>query len=186
MPDLDISVVHRADGSGTTSIFTSYLAAVSPEWKAGPGAGTTVNWNGVGTGEPQNAGVAGGISKNKGSIGYIELTYVLESPGKIQFGAVKNKEGKFILATPKAVSAAAAGFIAKEDVPEDLRYNLVDAPGDDSYPISGTTWAVLYQNQPAATGQLLVDFLTWAVHDGQKEAEPMHYAAAAGIAGQAH
>ena len=149
---------------------------MSDAWKADRGAGNTIDWKGVGTGENQTAGVAGAISKNKGSIGYIELTYALQNKDKIKFGAVKNKEGKYILADPKSVSAAADGFLGQKDFPTDLRYDLVDAPGADSYPISGTTWAVLYAGQSGDTGKGVVDFLTWVVHDGQKFAAEMNYA----------
>jgi phosphate ABC transporter phosphate-binding protein len=175
LPDTDISVVHRADSSGSTNIFTSYLSKVSPEWKDSRGAGNTVDWKGVGAGEPQTAGVAGAVSKAKGAIGYIELTYALQNKDKIKYGLVKNKEGKFILASPKSVSAAADAVFSSKDVPEDLRFSLVDAPGADSYPISGATWAVLYANS-RDNGKRVAEFLGWCVHDGQKYAEPMSYA----------
>jgi phosphate transport system substrate-binding protein len=174
LPDQDISVVHRSDGSGSTNIFTSYLSHVSPEWKKERTSGTTIDWKNIGTGENGTAGVAGSVSKNKGAIGYIELTYALQN--KVKFGAVKNKDGDYVLADPKSVSKAAEGFLKDKEFPADLRFNLVDAPGAGAYPISGTTWAVLYVNQKAGTGAAVADFLTWVVHDGQKYCEDMSYA----------
>ncbi len=176
LPDMDITPFHRKDGSGTTSIFTTYLSKTSPEWKDSRGAGNTVDWMGVGVAEPQNAGVARAVTKTKGGIGYVELTYALQNKGNVRFGAVRNREGKFLLASPKSVSAAADGVLSAKDAPEDLRFNLVDAPGADSYPISGTTWAVFYAKQPGDRGKNLAEFLGWVVHDGQKYAEPMGYA----------
>jgi phosphate transport system substrate-binding protein len=174
LPDQAISVVHRTEGSGSTFIFTEYLSKVSPGWKDKVGAGTTVKWP-VGTGEPGNPGVAGNIGNNPGSIGYIELYYALLKKDEIKFGAVKNRAGKFVLADLKKVSKAAEASL--KDIPEDLRFSLTDAPGEESYPISGTTWAVLFTNQQPETGKALVDFLTWVTHDGQKYTEAMNYAA---------
>jgi phosphate transport system substrate-binding protein len=172
LPDLKISVVHRAEGSGTTAIFTEFLSKSSPKWKEKVGSNTTVTWP-VGSGEQGNPRVADNIGRTAGAIGYVELIYVLQKKD-IKYGAVKNKAGKFIRADLKSVSAAAASL---KDIPADLRFTIVDAPGDDSYPISGTTWAVLYQNQQGDTGRELVKFFKWVVHDGQKYSEQMQYAA---------
>ena len=127
LPDLPIAVVHRADGSGSTFIFSSYLTFTNDGWKGERGASTTIDWKGVGTGENGTAGVAGAISKSEGAIGYVELTYALQN--KVQYGAVKNKEGEFILGSTKSVTAAAEGFLQAKKMREDLRYNLADAPG---------------------------------------------------------
>jgi len=177
LPDLNIAVVHRTEGSGSTFLFTSYLQKVSGSWQqSGVGAGTTVKWK-TGTGEQGNPGVAGFLSQTEGSIGYLELYYALLKKGEIQFGAVQNREGKFIQADLKSVTEAAANSL-KDDkrIREDLFIDLLDAPGTGSYPISGTTWAVLFAAQEPQRGKLLVDFLTWTIHEGQKYNESMHYA----------
>jgi phosphate transport system substrate-binding protein len=172
LPDLKISVVHRAEGSGTTAIFTEFLSTVSPKWKEKIGSNTTVKWP-VGSGEKGNPAVADNIGRSPGSIGYVELLYALQKKD-IKYGAVQNKAGKFILADLPSVRAAAASL---KEVPEDLSISLVkNYDGADAYPICGTTWAVLYQNQSGDAGHELVKFLTWVVHDGQKYAEQMYYA----------
>ncbi|HEY7313521.1 MAG TPA: phosphate ABC transporter substrate-binding protein PstS [Gemmataceae bacterium] len=172
LPDLKISVVHRAEGSGTTAIFTEYLCSVSSKWKSDVGTNTTVDWP-VGSGEKGNPAVADNVGRNAGSIGYVELLYALQKKN-IQFGAVRNRAGKFIRADLKSVRAAAGSL---KQYPDDLCFSIVkDYEGEDAYPICGTTWAVLYQNQSGDTGRELVKFLTWIVHDGQKYAERMHYA----------
>jgi phosphate ABC transporter phosphate-binding protein len=170
LPDQDIAIIHRSDGSGTSYIWTDYLAKVSPDWKSKVGVGTSVNWP-AGEGQKGNEGVAGQVRRLPGSIGYIELSYAMQN--KIQFGAVQNQEGAFITASLESVTAAADGAMAQ--IPDDLRYSITNAPGKASYPISGTTWAIVYVNQPAAKGKLVVDFLRWATHDGQQYANALHY-----------
>lgn len=174
LPDLPIAVVHRGDGSGSTFTFSSYLSMTNEAWKKERGAGTTIDWKGVGTGADGSLGVPGAISQSEGSIGYIELTYALYN--KVQYGAVKNKEGEFVLGGAKSVTAAADGILQTMKIDPDLRYNLVDAPGKGSYPIASTTWAVLYVNQKSPAGKNVAAFLKWAVTDGQKYCEDMHYA----------
>jgi phosphate transport system substrate-binding protein len=174
LPDLPIALVHRADASGSTFIISSYLTLTNDAWKSERGASTTIDWKGVGTGENGTAGVAGSISKSEGAIGYVELTYALNN--KVQFGAVKNKEGEFVLPSSKSVTAAADGFLKAKDIKDDLRYNLANASGKGAFPISGTTWAVLYVNQKGPAGKEVADFLKWVVTDGQKMCEDMHYA----------
>jgi phosphate transport system substrate-binding protein len=171
--DLEISTVHRSDSSGTTSIFTDYLSKVSTEWKAGPKSGTTVNWPG-GVGQPGNPGVAGHISKTPGSIGYLELIYALRQKDKIKYGSVKNQAGKYVTGSLETVTKAADASLSS--IPDDLRYSITNAPGEESYPISGTVWAVLYVDQPAGKGQQVVDFLRWVTHEGQAYAKDLHYA----------
>jgi phosphate transport system substrate-binding protein len=171
LPSKEIAVCRRSDGSGSTNIFTDYLSKVSEEFKKEIGTGTTVTWK-VGTGENGTSGVAGFVKKTPNSIGYIELTYALQN--KIAFGAVKNQAGKFVRADLKSVSEAAARSLEK--VPADLRFSITDAPGDGSYPISGTTWAVVFAKQAPETGKQLADFFTWVIHDGQKLAEGLDYA----------
>jgi phosphate transport system substrate-binding protein len=159
LPDLEIVPIHRADGSGTTFIFTDYLSKVSPEWAKGPGKGQEVKWAG-GQGAIKNPGVAGMITRTAGSIGYVELIYALSENKK--FGAVQNKAGEFLEGSLEGVTAAAREALS--EIPEDLRFSLTDAPGKDTYPISGTTWAVFYVKQPnpdkAAALEHLFSWLT--------------------------
>jgi phosphate ABC transporter phosphate-binding protein len=177
LPNLDIAVVYRTEGSGTTFIFTRYLQKVSTAWqKSGVGQGTTVRWK-AGTGEQGNPGVAGFLGHTEGSIGYVELYYALLKKDEIQFGAVQNHDGHFLRADLKGVTEAAENALKDaRRVGDDLNLDLLDAPGAESYPISGTTWAVLYADQEPQRGKMLFDFLTWAVHDGQKYNESMNYA----------
>jgi phosphate ABC transporter phosphate-binding protein len=173
LPDLDISVVHRTEGSGSTLIFTEYLSKVSPQWKEQVGANTSVKWP-AGIGEQGNPGVAGFLGHTPGSIGYLELYYALLKAKDVQFGAVENKAGQFIHADFASVQKAAENSL--KNIPGDLRFSLTDAGGAGSYPIAGATWAVLYLDPNDPNGNDLVDFLLWATHDGQKYNERMHYA----------
>ncbi len=175
-PDADlpselIHVVHRDDASGTTYIWTDYLSKVSPEWKQQAGVGTSIDWP-AGEGAAGNDGVSAKIKETPNSLGYLPLNYALK--GDIAFALMKNKEGAAVQASLESVTAAADHALT--DIPEDLRYSLTDAPGKDSYPISGSTWAVVFVKQAAGRGQPLVDFLRWATHDGQADAEELHYA----------
>jgi phosphate transport system substrate-binding protein len=173
LPDKEIAVVHRSDSSGSTSIFTEFLSKHSQAWRSKVGSGTTVKWP-TGAGENQTAGVAGAITKSEGSIGYVELFYALQN--KIPFGALKNSEGNFVTASLESVSAAGAALVEAKKVRPDLRYSLVDAPGPKSYPLSGTTWAVLYVNQGADQAKALKGFLSWVLTKGQDYARSMDYA----------
>ena len=173
LPDLAITVVHRSDGSGTTSIFTSYLAAVSPSWKSTVGAGKSVSWP-VGVGGKGNDGVAGMISQTKGSIGYIELVYAVQS--SMPFASLKNASGTFV--TPSLASSAAAAAV---NLPDDLRVMIVNSPGKDAYPISAFTWILVYKEQnyvgrTLAQAQALKKLLTWMLADGQSINEGLSYA----------
>ena len=116
--------------------------------------------------------MAGAVRRSSGSIGYVELIYALQNG--VKFGSVQNKEGNFVLASLQSVTAAADGSLA--DIPEDLRYSLANAPGKDSYPISGTSWAIAYVKNPDGKGKRIRDFLHWCTHDGQQFVETMHYA----------
>ena len=176
LPNLAIAVVHRADGSGSTFIFSSYLTATSDAWKKERGASTTIDWKGVGTGENGTAAVAGAVSKSEGAIGYVELTYALQQKGKVLYGKAKNSEGEFVLASTDSVTRAADNFVAANKVDADLRYNLANAPGKGSYPISGTTWAFMYVNQKGGSAKGLKDFFTWILADGQKDCAALGYA----------
>jgi len=172
LPAEDIVVVHRADGSGTTYIWTDYLSGVSDEWKTKVGKGTSVNWP-VGLGGKGNEGVTGSIKNTPNSIGYVELIYA--ETNKIPYGNVKNAEGVFVKASLTAVSAAAAGK-AKE-MPDDFRVSIVNAPGKSSYPISSFTWLLIPEKFSDATKRdAIKGFLKWALADGQNYAENLSYA----------
>ncbi len=161
LPDADITVVHRSDGSGTTYIFTDYLSSVSPEWKQRVGNGTSVNWP-TGIGGKGNEGVTGVVKQTPGAIGYVELIYAEQN--KLPYGAVRNKAGRFVKATLDSVSAAAAGAAAT--APDDLRMSIVNADGEQSYPISGFTWLLVYDKMTdPLKAQALTGFLWWALHD---------------------
>ena len=170
LPNQNINVVHRSDGSGTTYIWTDYLSKVSPEWKAGPGKGTSVKWP-VGIGGKGNEGVAGTIRVVDGAIGYVELIYALQN--KISFGSVKNPAGNFVKANLENTSAAANGV----KIPDDYRVSITNSPNKDAYPIASFTWLLIPQ-PPLDTnkGKILKDFLSWMIDDGQKLAPSLDYA----------
>lgn len=173
MPNADIVVAHRSDGSGTTDIFTNYLTTVNNEWRAKVGRGKSVNWP-VGIGGKGNEGVAGVVKQTPGAIGYVELAYANQN--KMKTAALRNREGNFVSPTLEATSAAAAG-VAKS-MPADFRVSLVDAPGKESWPISGLTWILVYKDQKdEARGKAIVQFLKWAIRDGQKMEAALDYAA---------
>jgi phosphate transport system substrate-binding protein len=172
LPSKPIASVHRSDGSGTTKIFVEYLSAVSPAWKSGPGAGTSVNWP-SGLGAKGNEGVSAQVSSTPNAIGYVELAYATQN--KLSYAAIKNQAGKFVLPSIESTTAAGAGAAAK--MPDDLRITIVNAEGEGSYPIAGFTYVLLYKEQKdAAKGKALVDFLKWAAHDGQRLTNDLHYA----------
>ena len=172
LPNADIVVAHRSDGSGTTNIFTSYLSAVSPAWKAKVGHGTSVNWP-VGLGGKGNEGVSGVVKQTPAGIGYVELAYAKQN--HMTYALLRNRGGHFVAPTLEATSAAAAG--AAKTMPADYRVSIVDAPGKDSYPIAGFTWLLVYKNQKdEAKGKALVQFLKWAITDGQKMEAELDYA----------
>jgi phosphate transport system substrate-binding protein len=172
LPDKDIAVCYRSDGSGTTYTFVEYLADISPEFKEKVGVGTSVKFP-VGNGAPRNDGVANLVKTTDGAIGYIELIFALGN--NIPAALIKNKEGNFVKGDLDSVTAAAAGALTK--IPDDLRFSLVNAPGKDSYPISGVNWAISYTKVPANKRQAIVDFLTWVTHDGQQYCKDLHYSA---------
>jgi phosphate transport system substrate-binding protein len=174
LPAQDILVVHRSDGSGTTYIFTDYLSTAVPSWKASVGKGKDVKWP-VGLGAKGNEGVSGQVKQTPGSIGYVELAYAKQN--SLPIAAIRNKSGQFVAASVEAVTAAAAGAAKALPANTDYRISIVDAPGDGSYPISSFTWILVYQNQrDPVKGKKLVDFLNWALTDGEKEAVTLDYA----------
>ncbi len=172
LPHVAITVVHRSDGSGTTGIFSHYLAAVSPDWSTKVGSGNTLNWP-TGVGASGNAGVASAVKNTAGSIGYNELAYVLTNT--IQYAQVQNMNGDFVAPSLDSTKTAAANFT---DIPADLRFYIVNAPGAGSYPISGYSWVIVYQKQnDADKGQALANTLWWMTHDGQQYAAALSYVA---------
>jgi phosphate transport system substrate-binding protein len=174
LPGSDIVVVHRSDGSGTSYIFTDYLATVSPAWASGPGKAQAINWP-VGLGGKGSEGVTGQVKQTPGAIGYVELSYAKEN--KLPVALMKNAAGQWIAPTIDGVTEAAAGASAKLPATTDFRISIVNAPGRAAYPISSFTWVLLYQNPAdAKKGKQLVDFLRWAIHDGEKEAPSLDYA----------
>ena len=171
LPDRDIIVVHRSDGSGTTYIWTDYLSKVSPEWQSAVGKGTSVKWP-MGLGGKGNEGVAGSIRQLQGSIGYVELIYAVQN--NITYGSVKNAAGNFVKASLESVTAAAA---SAPKMPADFRVSITNAPGKDAYPISSFTWLLIpAQSKDAAHGKILADFLNWMVTDGQRMTAALSYA----------
>ena len=171
LPHQSITVIHRADGSGTTGIFTTYLSQVSPTWKTKVGAAVSVNWP-VGIGYQGNGGVADGVQATNGSIGYVELSYALSL--HLPYAALQNAAGTFLLPSIAGAQADAADF---HTIPADLRFFIVNARGAAAYPLSGYSWVIVYQRQSnAQTGQTLAQLLWWMIHDGQRYAAPLNYA----------
>jgi phosphate transport system substrate-binding protein len=172
LPNSDILVVHRSDGSGTTYIFSDYLSAVSPSWSRTLGKGKEIKWP-VGLGAKGNEGVAGQVKQIPGSIGYVELAYARQNA--LAFANLKNAAGRYVTPSIASVTAAAAG--AKLPKNTDYRVSIVNAAGKQSYPISSMTWILVYQNQPDAVKRAkLVNFLRWAYKDGEKAAASLDYA----------
>ncbi len=172
LPDREIVVVRRSDGSGTTNIFTDYLSVVSADWKETVGRGTSVQWP-TGLGAKGSEGLSRQVQATAGSIGYVELSYALLN--KLQYGMIKNKSGVYVAPSIDSITAAAAG--AAPETPADLRVSIVDPPGNQAYPIAGYTYILVYREQnDAVKGQALARFLWWAVHDGEKMAAEMSYA----------
>jgi phosphate transport system substrate-binding protein len=171
LPSLPVAVVHRSDGSGTSFIFTSYLSAVSRAWAVRVGAGKSVDWP-AGIGGKGNEGVAGMVSQTPGGVGYVELSYATQN--RIPYASVRNRTGKFVEPTLASTTAAAAGF--EKAMQKNLTVLIVNAPGDSAYPIAGFTYLMVYRNQQsAARGRAVAEFLWWAIHDGQKHAPGLRY-----------
>jgi len=172
LPGSEITVVHRSDGSGTSYIWVDYLSKVSPEWKTKVGVATSVNWP-AGVGGKGNEGVAGLVRQTPASIGYVELIYALQN--KIDYGTVKNLDGNFVRASLESVTAAAAATEGK--MPADFRVSITNAPGKDAYPIASFTWILLPESpKDKAKGKMMVEFMRWALADGQKHAAGLGYA----------
>jgi len=180
LPGDDIVVVHRSDGSGTTFVWTDYLSSASPAWKEYFGKGKSVQWP-VGIGAPGNEGVANAIKGTPNTIGYIELSYALTT--NTPFAFIQNKEGAFVEATLASTKAAVQSYVASLPKGDGVWTNvsLINAPGADSYPIASFSYLLLYKelstdpNLDQAKAKALVDFISWAITDGQKTAEGLDY-----------
>ncbi len=170
LPDKEIVVVHRSDGSGTTFIFTDYLSKVSAEWKQKVGNNTSVNWP-AGIGGKGNEGVSGQVKQTPGALGYVELIYAIQN--KMPYADVKNAAGQFVKPTLESVTAA----LGTANIPDDFRFSMTNAPGSNAYPIAGATWLLVYeQPKDPAKGKKLVEFLKWALTTGEGMAKDLNYA----------
>lgn len=168
LPDTDIVVVHRSDGSGTTYIFTDYLSKVSQDWANGPKKGTSINWP-VGLGGKGNEGVSGTVKQTEGSIGYVELIYALSN--QMPYGTVQNSSGNFVKASLASVTSAAA---SSKEMPDDFRVSITNAPGKDAYPISSFTWLLVPAEwSDAGKEKAFVGFLNWMVGTGKDQGQTM-------------
>ncbi len=167
LPDMEITPVYRTDGSGTSFIFTNYLAGQSSEFKDGIGAGKTVQWP-VGQGGKGNQGVTAVVQTTPGALGYIELAYAIQN--KLPFALVQNRDGKFIKASPQTVTAAGEGALAS--MTSSLAVNIWNQPGENTYPISAFTYVIVYKDlgylKDQQKAEALVDFLSWATTEGEK------------------
>src|SRR6266705_6281588 len=174
LPDADIVVVHRSDGSGTTFIWTDYLSKVSPEWEQKVGRGPSVNWP-VGLGGKGNEGVTATVKQTPGAIGYVELGYAIAN--QLPAGSVRNKAGKFVAASLESITAAAAGAMKQMAANTDFRVSITNPDGEAAYPVASFTWFLLHkQYDDVAKASALVKFVWWAETQGQSRAAPLGYA----------
>lgn len=171
LPETPIIVVHRADGSGTSAVFTDYLSKISPDWKAKVGTGTSVSWP-TGVGGKGNEGVTGFVKQSAGAIGYVELAYAEQN--KLAVALLQNSSGQFIKPSPESVTEAANG--ALKTIPADFRVSITNSPGKKAYPISSFTYLLFYEKMPAPISERMKKFLEWALKDGQKFAPGLSYA----------
>jgi phosphate transport system substrate-binding protein len=173
LPNTDIVVIHRSEGSGTSFIWTDFLAKVSDDWKNKVGkAAASVNWP-VGLGGKGNEGVTGLVKQTPNAIGYIELIYAVQN--NIPYGKVQNAAGKFVKADLAGVTAAAAADA--KNIPDDFRVSITNAAGPTVYPIASFTWLLIpAQIQDAAKRDAIKDFLKWMLTDGQNYNEGLSYA----------
>jgi phosphate transport system substrate-binding protein len=173
LPATAVLVAHRSDGSGTTNIFTTYLAKVSPDWSTKVGKGSAVNWP-TGIGGKGSEGVSGTVKGSEGAIGYVEMSYAIQN--KIPFARVQNKAGNFITPTIASVTAA-----ANVQIPPDSKVSLTNTDASDGYPISGFSWVIIYKEQNYNGRSLdratkLLKLLSWMIHDGQQYSAALNYA----------
>ena len=171
LPDSKITVVHRSDGSGTTFNFTNYLSKVSPEWKSTVGEGTAVSWP-AGIGGKGNEGVAAYVRQVRNSIGYVEYAYALKN--KIDNAVLKNAAGKIVKPGNESFQAAAA--TADWSHAKDFNLIMTNAPGEAAWPITATTWVIMYkQPKNAARSKVVFEFFKWSLENGQAQAESLDY-----------
>ncbi len=171
LPDSAIAVASRSDGSGTNYVFTDYLAKVSADFKTKVGVGKSVKWP-VGLGGKGNEGVTGLLKATPGAVGYLELAYAIQNP-QLNIAAIQNADGLFVKPSIEATSAAATGVT----LPDDFRVSITNAPGKTAYPIASFTYLLVYKDQPnKEKGPAVIDFLKWAVTDGEKFAPALYYA----------
>ena len=175
LPATDIVPVYRADGSGTTYVFTDYLSKANADWKSTVGTNKQPSWvKGVGKSAPRNDGVMGEVKQTANSIGYVELTFA--KTNKLPVALIKNSAGNFVEANDETVAAAASETAAQ--TPDDLRVEITNAAGANAYPIASYTYVLIYKDQKdAGKGKAMTDFLWWATHDGQKFAKDLYYTA---------
>ncbi len=174
LPDQDIVVAHRSDGSGTTYIWTDYLSKVSSDWSQRVGKGTSVNWP-VGLGGQGNPGVANIVKQTPGAIGYVELIYAIQN--HIGYGLVRNAAGNYVEASLATTTNAAAGAVAHLDPNTDFRISITNAEGAQTYPISSFTWLLVPKTMTDLTkARALLEFVWWALHDGEKYTTDLAYA----------
>ncbi len=171
LPDMDITVVHRSDGSGTTFNWVNYLSKVSPEWKSKVGEGTSVSWP-TGVGGKGNEGVAAYVDRIKGAVGYVEYAYVLQN--KMRYGLMQNRAGQFV--KPDVPSFQAAAASADWSKTQDFYLVLTDAPGAEAFPVTAATFILMYkQPKDPAGSKTALAFFKWCLENGQKEAEDLDY-----------
>lgn len=174
LPNRDIIVVHRSDGSGTTFIFTDYLSSVSKAWASGPGKGKDVQWP-TGLGGKGNEGVSGQVKQTPATIGYVELAYAKQN--HLPTAQLRNAAGNFVEPSVESATAAAAGALQKLPPASDFRVSIVNAPGAQAYPISSFTWLLIYKNPTdPEKAKKLNAFLKWALTDGEGSAATLDYA----------
>ena len=174
LPNTDILIVHRAEASGTTFVFSDYLSHVSPAWKSNPGTGKELQWP-VGLGAKGSDGVTAQIRATPGAVGYVELAYVKQN--NLSAALVRNANGQYVAPSAGAATAAADAAAGQFPANSDYRVSIVDSPGATTYPITSFTWLLVYRQQhDAAKGKKLADFIRWALTDGQRDAEALDYA----------
>ncbi len=174
LPDEDILVVHRSDGSGTTYIFSDYLAAVSDAWKSGPGVGKSLSWP-TGLGAKGNEGVAGQVKQTEGAIGYIELAYATQND--LPTAQLKNSEGNFVQPSVESTAAAAAALDQQLEAHPDFKLSIVNAPGEQAYPLASWSYVLVHQHiDDCRKASALVNVFAWALQNGDQAARNLDYA----------
>ena len=169
LPDQEIQVIYRDESSGATALWTSYLSRSSIQWQSQVGQGNQVPWP-IGVPAGKNDGIADSVSRTAGSIGYVELSHAIAN--SLSQGQVKNHSNFFIQASTEGIRAAADSLA---QIPADLRYSVIDAPGTEAYPIVGTCWAIVRIDQRSERSQALIEFLRWATTEGQTHLDGLQF-----------